>query len=334
MLKPGARVLVTGASGFLGRHLLPQLLANGASVTALVRSARSAKSLPAGVNAAMGDCGDRGQIERAIAGHDIVIHMAALLFGGTWRDYLDVNSAFARNIAQAAKKEPSLKRVVLVSSLAAAGPSGHAPGRSESERPEPVSAYGWSKLMAEEILAGALCEKLVILRPPIIYGSGDKGLLPLFKSCARGFGVSAGMRKFPVSIIHANDAAKAIILACSPKASGVYHLSDGAAHDMDGICQAMGRALGREKVTVLRPPLPLMGASAAISSSVYGMLKAFGASGIRPPAWNRDKYLEARQPGWLANSGRIRSELGFAPAYDLEAGMEEAASGYKKDGWL
>lgn len=338
MLSPsplaGKKVLVTGAGGFLGQHLLPGLSKSGASVTAFVHRSLPA-DLPAETGLIKGDCGNADDVAAAVAGQDIVIHMAGLLFGANWQDYLRVNQTFAANIAEAARKGG--QRVIFISSLAASGPAAEAPGRSEADPPAPVSAYGWSKLLAERTLAAALGGRLAILRPPIIYGSRDRGLLPLFKSCRRGFGVSAGRRPFPVSLIHADDAAQAILLLCKPEASGVYHLEDGEIYEMGDLCRAIAKAQGRKKITVLRPPLFLMGLSANLSELAFRLWRraraVAGAAPMRPPAWNRDKYREARACGWLGNGSRLR-ELGFAPRLDLAAGLAETIKGYEEDGWL
>ena len=324
-------VLVTGAGGFLGRHLLPQLLACGANVTGLVRSPRAA--LPEGVRQVLGDCRDEKAMRRLLQGQDVVIHLAGTLFGASWQDYLAANSEAARNVAAGAR---DASRIILVSSLAAAGPCAIEPGRNEAQNPEPVSAYGWSKLLAEQVMSALLGDRLVILRPPIIYGSGDRGLLPLFKSAKKGFGI--GPARFPVSVIHAGDAATACALACQPEAAGIYHLGDGKSYQMDAICQAMARAQGRERLRMLRPPRALMRISAFLGSLANGVGRGIcalaGKKAPPPPAWNPDKYREAIQPGWLADNSRICRELGFKATYSLEAGMAEAVAGYRNEGWL
>lgn len=329
----GKKVCVTGGAGFLGRHLLPLLLQNGAEITCLVRSPRA--KLPAGVKVCAGDCADARDVAKAAQGQDILIHMAGMLFGANWRAYLQANTVMAENIGRVAAKA-GVKRVVFVSSLAAAGPCGIAPGRSEEMPPEPVSAYGWSKLMSEAVLGRHLGHKLVILRPPIIYGSGDRGLLPLFRSCGRGFGVSP--RNFPVSVIHGDDCVRAIVLACGEAANGVYHLNDGAVHDMDAICQAMGMAQGKTRVRVLHPPRLFMRITAGLSgvahAAMTGMVRMASRQISGAPAWNMDKFRESAQAGWLADGSRIGRELGFVPAMDLRAGMAEAVQGYRREGWL
>lgn len=332
------KICVTGGAGFLGRHLLPVLADAGAEITCLIRS--SAIAFKGNARLERGDCETGAGLREALAGQDILVHMAGLLFGTSWQDYLRANGCSARNIVRclADLGERGPKKIVFVSSLAAAGPCATPPGLDGDCAPAPVSAYGWSKLLAEEILAAA-GRSLTILRPPIIYGSGDRGLLPLFKSAGKGFGISPGLaREFPVSVIHADDAARAIALAAASPEGGIYHISDGQIHTMASLCRAMGAALGRPRVFVAAMPLPFMAMTAACGSAWGRALKALaglaGLRGKRPPSWNFDKYRESAQSGWLADSTLIRTRLGFAPAVTLRAGMAEAVAGYRGEGWL
>ncbi|WP_298031243.1 NAD(P)-dependent oxidoreductase [uncultured Desulfovibrio sp.] len=345
----GKRVLVTGGTGFVGRHLLPRLLENGARVTCLTRAASRTEHLPGDVAVARADLGTGHGLAAALAGQDMIIHMAALLFGLGWQDYLRANAMAARVIVNTLAEVDAAgqgsgqggpARFVLVSSLAASGPSNCPPGVADDVLPAPVSAYGWSKLLVEQILGRALGDRLVTLRPPIIYGSGDRGLLPVFKGAARGFAVSSGaFREFPVSAVHARDMAQAVLLCCGAAARGVYHVNDGGLYDMSRFCRIMGEALGRGKLRVLHLPLPLMAVTAGLASC-GGMLWArlarefTGRAPVRAPNWNLDKYREARQTGWLCDASRIRRELGYEPRVSLAEGMAEAVEGYRREGWL
>lgn len=337
-----AKIAVTGGTGFLGRHLLRQLGESGADISCLARPGSSLLHIPRASHIVTGDCSSGEGLVELASGKDVLIHMASLLFGSSWNDYLYANALACQNLAQTIKSlEPENRpqKIIFVSSLAAAGPCGKLPGINEQAKAAPVSAYGWSKLLCEKIFQAAGLENLVILRPAIIYGSGDKGLLPMFKSAALGLGISPGYgRRFPVSIIHADDAARAIILACGDKACGIYHLDDGQPTDMDAFCEAMGAALGKKSVHVAHVPLAVMGLTAACSTALANTLGRFGKyvgfRAMKPLHWNLDKFREARQPGWLADASRIRQDLGFEAMVGIQSGMEEAVSGYREEGLL
>lgn len=328
----GLRCAVTGGTGFVGQHLVQALVDAGAEVTCLVRSHERARCLPAQARHIVADLISGQGLDAFVRDQDVCVHLAAVLFGVHWQDYLRGNACAAENLGAALSQHgQSTRRIVLVSSLAATGPCAVAPGVADDTQAAPVSAYGWSKLMAEHTLARHVGERMVTLRPPIIYGSKDRGLLPYFKAARWGLVVVPGLgRRFPVSLIHVQDIVHAVARCCVPQARGIYHCNDGAEHDMRDMGRAIATAWGRTP-RVISVPLPLMGAT-AVCSSVVG--QAFVRLGKRAPSLTVDKYREAKQPGWLCAGTRIREELGFTPTVSLTDGVAEALTGYKRAGWL
>ncbi len=327
----GKKILITGGTGFVGQHLLQALLASKAELACLVRGSSNRSALPSSVKIYEADLQNGRGLDVALENTDMVIHMASLLFGLDWQDYLQANVLASETLGSSIAKHKNIQRVVFVSSLAASGSCAITPGVLDTDIAKPVSAYGWSKYMSEQTLHKYCNEKLVILRPPIIYGSKDKGLLPYFKAAQKGLVITPGFKRdFPVSAIHAKDMAKVIILAMLEKAHGIYHCNDGAEHSMQGIGLGIAKGLGRE-AKCFGVPLPIMAVSAWVSSMAAQLMKPLG---LRPPSWNMDKYREARENGWLCEGKRICEELGFAPEVSLEQGVQEAIEGYRADGWL
>ncbi len=325
------RILITGATGFVGQHLLHALSQSTAKLSCLVRASSNRAALPQSIQVFEADFISGNGLDNALAEQDIVIHLASLLFGLGWQDYLQANVQATDSFGAAIARHKNIKRVVYVSSLAASGPCAISPGVKDNDLAHPVSAYGWSKFMSEQVLHKYCGEKLVVLRPPIIYGSGDKGLLPYFKAAEKGLIITPGYkRKFPVSIIHAHDMASVILCALKPNAHGIYHCNDGVEHSMKSIGMHIAASLQRE-AKCYGLPLPILGVSAAIMSLGANLLKSFK---LRPPSWNLDKFREARMQGWLCHGERISQELGFIPNVNIEQGVQEAIAGYKASGWL
>ena len=319
------RILLTGGTGFVGRHLA-WALAGRTELSCMARATSRTDLLPPATRVFQADIAEGQGIDAAMEGQDCLIHLAATLFSSSWRNYLSDAALLAQRLGSAAHRA-GIQRVIVVSSLAATGPSAQSPGVSDDALPAPVSAYGWSKYMAELAFARELGnpDRLVVLRPPIIYGSGDKGLLPYFKSAKLGL-IAVPGGNFPVSAVHVRDAVQGILCCLKPEARGVYHVNDGAEHTMASLGLAMAAAFGR-KALVLRMPRPALAASAALAGFAACL-------GMPPGSWNMDKYRESCAEGWLCSAARITAELGYAPSMPLREGIADAVAGYKKLGWL
>ncbi|RME82067.1 MAG: NAD-dependent epimerase/dehydratase family protein [Zetaproteobacteria bacterium] len=321
------RVLITGASGFVGRHVCKVFKAHGAYVRALLRR----KAHGPWDEHVQGRLPDQCP-ESALSGVDCVVHLAgrAHALADSARDaasYFSLNTEGTIRLATEAVRQ-SIRRFVFVSTVKAADEPG-ARVADEGWNPWPSDPYGASKRAAEEAL-WALKDRLeiVILRPAMVYGPTEKGNLPrLIRACARGWLPrlpDSGHRR---SMVHVEDLADAIWLAAThPRAAGeVFLVSDGRAYAIHEIDAWIREALGKKS---LRLTLPV-GAWRALAEigEIMGRI-----AGRRMP-WDRDAYQKLFGPA-LYDSGKIQNLLGFRPKRDLQTALPEIVDHLRRQGFL
>jgi len=211
-------VLVTGATGFVGSHLVDVLAARGTRIRALVRPSSDTRRLE-GLGAELCRTGfdDARALREAVEGVDVVFHLAAATRATTEAEYERVNAGATEALVaaiRAADRPP--RRLVYLSSLAAVGPSQNGRPVARDETPRPITAYGRTKLAGERIaLAAANDVEVVVLRAPAVYGPRDRDLFIYFRLAARGFlPVPAGPDRL-VQLIHAADLAEALVLGAT-----------------------------------------------------------------------------------------------------------------------
>jgi nucleoside-diphosphate-sugar epimerase len=327
------KVLVTGGSGFLGSHIVEQLSAAGREVVALVRKSSKVDFLTKlpNVELAYGAVEDADSVRAAMKGVDAVIHSAGLVKARTEAEFLKINADGTSNLLAAAKEiAPGLKRFVLVSSLAAVGPSldgSPVPGDSE---PRPLTHYGRSKLEAER---RALAEKdnlpVVILRPPMIYGPRDNESFAFFQSVSRRFLPYLGDGQNTMSVIYATDAASACVRAIDANvpSGSRYFIEDGEIYVWRDMLGEIEKALGSE--ALIRFSIPLWAMRAAATASEL-MGKATGKAVML----TRDKVNELSAPHWVCDASDTRRDLGWEPKVKWREGAARAAQWYRENGWL
>ena len=322
------KALVTGATGFVGGHLVEALLRGGHEVTALVRN--PARGLPLLRSTALiqGDLHSRPALDAAVRGQDVVFHVAGAVAARTEAEYMHANRDGTANVVAAAEASGGRPRIVLVSSGAAGGPT--APGKPAdgTERPRPVTRYGRSKLASEEVVrAGSL--PWVILRPPTIYGPRDReNLIKVFRMVRYGVAPVFGDGSMEVSAVFAPDLADALLAAGTTDAvlGRTYYVNHPEVLTTAGMVRAIAAAMGRGVRTVGVPEwlgrgiLHVTGTAAAIAG--------------RATILNADKANEFFQAGWTGDPAPFTAATGWTAAHDLRSGLAITHDWYRVAGWL
>ncbi len=324
--------LVTGAPGFVGGHLVRELLGRGTRVRCLVRRAGVPEAL-AGLDVELveGDVTKPSTLAAAVAGVDEVYHLAARLTAIRERDMLETNVRGTRNLLEAARASSRLARFVHCSSLAVAGPCG-ADGRPvvESTPCGPVTWYGRSKALAERaVLAFAAAGMPVtIVRPPVVYGPRDRGLLSVFQSVSRGVRPVLGRRPKSYSWVYGPDLAEAlVVLGRHPATVGrTYFAGHERAAPMEEFLDAVASALGR-RTFALRVPESTVALLATASDL---LAQATGSPGML----TRDKVHELRPTAWVCSSEAAARDVGWRATTPLAEGVGATVRWYREAGWL
>ncbi|HET6580063.1 MAG TPA: NAD(P)-dependent oxidoreductase [Gemmatimonadales bacterium] len=321
------RVLVTGATGFVGSHLTEALRRRGHEVTALARSAAKAAALaPLGVRVVPGDLHDRAALERAVDGQDVVYHVAGIVAARREADFLAANRDGTRHLV-AAVERAGAERFVLVSSMAAAGPAMRGSPLLGDEPPRPVTAYGRSKLAGEQaVTASGLA--WTILRPPLVYGPRDPEVLKVFRLARLGIAPVLGDGSQELSAVHGADLAEALAETAISAAAvrRVYYPCHPEIFTGADMAREIGRVMGRSPA-LIRVPAPIG----------RGVLMVTGAAARlagQATILTADKANEFFQPAWTGDPAPLTRDTGWHAARDLRTGLEETYRWYRAAGWL
>jgi dihydroflavonol-4-reductase len=319
-------ILVTGATGFIGSHLLERLVEQRRPVRCLVRASSKLDTLPRdAVEIAQGDLRNGDGLAEALRGVDTVIHLAGVTKARVPSDYYAGNAEATSNLLRACG---GVERFVHVSSLAAAGPSGREP-LGEDAPPNPVSHYGSSKLAGEEAVQHSpVYARSVIVRPPVVYGPRDRDVFQIIRAVSRGWMMRIGSADRRFSCIYVADLVTGILAAAdhTDAAGQVFYIAHPAPVSWEEFGRTAAGLMGRTMRMVTVPE------RVAYAAGWCGEL-ATRLSG-KPGILSRDKVKEACCRGWVCDTRRAREVLGFTAPTTLEAGLRQTLDWYREAGWL
>ena len=332
-------VLVTGASGFIGRHLVKRLDAIGKNVTCLVRPTSNTDSLKQlGCQIVYGDTvQDPQSVKQAVQGQDVVFHLAASTHAIRAKDMVEMNAGGTESVLEACASCQSPPRLIYVSSIAAAGPNSGSTPHHESGTGNPISHYGRSK-SAGERMAKEFAKRIPIsiVRPPIVLGGGDRHGFGMFHSIdTTGWHFVPGFGSNCFSTIHVDDLATALIdvedrgqcLSPDWQSQGIYFAAADEILTYSDLGKLIGQALGRNRTRVLRVPMSIFWGF-ALTNDVIGRLSS------KAKFLGLDKCREAKAGSWSCSNTKIKEEVGFVPAYPLLERLQQTANWYRQNGWL
>lgn len=339
-----ASILITGASGFIGSFLVERALAEGMAVWAAVRLTSSRRYLTdSRIHFVELDLEDDEGLRREMKKHvarygawDFVIHAAGATKGRCSEDFLQTNLDGTLRLARLLHSTGALAgRFVFISSLSVMGDvCDDRPDAviDDTMTPRPNTAYGLSKLAAEEGLA-AMTEwggapEYIILRPTGVYGPRERDYFLMAKSLARHVDFAAGYRRQDLTFIYVRDLVEAAFLALHRGTAGrSYFLTDGGTYSSRDFSDLLQARMGVRRVLHVKVPLWLL---RTICLVVGTAARLAGTTSTL----NTDKYNIMKQRNWKCDISPARRELGYVPAWTLEAGVAETIDWYKKEKWL
>lgn len=326
-----SRVLVTGATGFIGSHLVEELVKRRYAVRCLVRETSGRKWLHGlNVDFVVGDVTDPSSLESAVAGVDIVFHAAGISKSLHEEEMYLTNATGTTNLIKAVVKvRPGLQRFVYLSSIAAAGPSSRVKLLVESDPPNPVTSYGASKLAGEDaLLAFAPRVPTTIIRAPVVFGPRDPSFLPLFRWVRGGIKPILGFRQRYVSMVYVDDLVRGLLMAAeSRKAKGqTYYIVSRPRVTYDDFMTEIAASLHKRAIP-LRVPATLVYPIVLLAD---GMARMRG----RLIEIDKEKIRRMSPRFWICDGSKAREELGFEPRVSLHAGIHRMTEWYRKMGWL
>ncbi|MDR2918559.1 MAG: NAD(P)-dependent oxidoreductase [Tannerella sp.] len=322
------KVLITGASGFIGRYLVAEALRRGYEVWAGIRATSSLKGLPDAIHCIDLKYNDADVLTAQLAEHvrkngawDYVIHNAGLTKTTRPSDFILVNATYTHHLLMAlTRANCKPQKFVLMSSLSSYGLGDEKTFRpiSPDDPQHPNTAYGKSKLLAENYVREQSEFPYVILRPTGVYGPGDKDYLMEIKSIRSGFDFAVGMTPQRITFIYVKDLACVVFdaLENGKILNRHYFVADGDIYTDTEFARIIQELLQKKHVFRARIPFWLVYIVCVLSEGIGCLIR-------QPMTLNTDKYKILKQRNWVCDMQPLTEDLNFKPQYNLRKGLEE-----------
>ena len=331
------KILITGATGFIGSFIVEEAINRGYEVWAAVRRTSSKKYLQQpGIHFIELDFDSEKKLEEQLKEQhfDYVVHAAGVTKCLHSEEFFRTNTEGTKNLVNALiKLEMPLQRFVFVSSLSILGAIHEdMPYKdiTDNDTPQPNTAYGRSKLMAEEYLRSLKDFPFVILRPTGVYGPREKDYFLMAKSIKQHVDFAVGYKRQDITFIFVKDVVQAVFLSLTADSNVCgksYILSDGNVYTSQTFSRLIQKDLGINHVLRIVAPIWLLKVISTIGEFTAHLTGKISAL-------NRDKYNIMKQRNWRCDISPARKELGFNPEYNLERGTEITIKWYKANKWL
>ncbi len=329
------KIFITGASGFVGYHLVRAAKVLGLEVHAAVRPSSNIQDIHAFVDKFVyPDLGDTEALKYLFDDeqYSYIIHAAALTRAKDEKTMLQVNVGYTESILQAAfTAQFPLERISYVSSLAALGPINYdSPICMDEASPyRPLTVYGRSKSASELMIQEKFGEKAIsVFRPTAVYGPRERDIFLVFETMNRGLDLYIGSRPQKLSFIYVKDLVDVLLQGCLQPQEGLqfYNITDGQVYSRYRMAEVFHEIL-QKKMWRMHVPYAMVKVIADFSQKLY-------KNSAKTPVIYPERLKELTAENWGCDISKAKTVLGFNPVYDLEKGLKETLLWYKENNWL
>jgi len=330
MLDEKRSILITGANGFVGSRLCKKFLDEGYHVVAGVRKTADLALLEGlAVEYRYGDVTQPDTLGEIVAEVDYIIHNAGVTKAKRKAQFFRINVEGTKSIFEAvAQYNPKIKKVIYISSLAAAGPSIDGKPVTEEDAPHPVSTYGRSKLAGENIaLSFSGRFNVLSIRPPGVYGPGDTEIFTFFEVINRKLKPYIGSPERRLQLVHVDDLCRGVFMTVGNETESgeIYFVAENRSYSMRELIALLEKGCGKRGFPVWVPAL-LFRAIAVVSEGIFRLVGA-------TPMLTREKAKELLM-SWEVSTVKARKSFDFESRIPFAQGAEETYQWYREKGWL